>query len=228
MDRIKLIPPKPKDEEEKQKKEEISKHLNIWIEALKTRENCKPFLSKLVKLFEKVVENYKSFSYENVKNEPFTSICHSDLWVNNTLQILQADRIIDNKLVDFQFYCYDSPGQDVLFFLWSSVQLEVIKEHFDDLLQFYHMNFLQVLHEFCCDLLPFSFEKFEEELKNCVEYQIMHTIHICPLVFGKKGEFAMNLSAKSEKHEPRADDISDPIRDRIAFILQTCGEKEWI
>lgn len=226
LDKIKF--PHSKQSDENKEGTQKPKPLDIWLEALATRENCKPYLSKLQKIFEKFYEDQQKFFDENVQNEPFVSICHSDLWINNTLQILNGDKILDNKLIDFQFYCYDSPGHDVLFFIWTSVQLQVIKEHFNDLLQYYHLNFLQVLHELECDLIPFSYEQFEKELKLSAENQIMHTLQIAQIVFGKKGEFAIDISANGEKREKTADDISDVIRDRMSLIIQLCGERGWI
>lgn len=63
---------------------------------------------------------------------------------------------ISNKFVDFQCYDYKSPAIDLLNFLLTSVNTDVLKEEFDGLLKFYHSEFVDNLKKMGCDIEPFK------------------------------------------------------------------------
>ncbi|KAJ8872605.1 hypothetical protein PR048_026211 [Dryococelus australis] len=112
--------------------------------------------------------------------EPFATITHLDLWVNNIMFQYGPGSSKENpkkmKFVDFQITRYDSPARDLLFFLYSSAKLEVLSEHYDYLVRLYYDSFIDCLQLLGCDATPFRFEDFLEELKNSSVIEFWHII----------------------------------------------------
>ncbi|CAG9831175.1 unnamed protein product [Diabrotica balteata] len=68
--------------------------------------------------------------------EPFATITHRDLWVNNIMVKQVENTTKEVKIVDFQLYSYDSPAADIFFFVFSSVNFDVLRNHVDDLFKY--------------------------------------------------------------------------------------------
>lgn len=66
--------------------------------------------------------------------------------------------------MDYQFLNYDSLGKDLIFFLFDSVQNEVIKRKYDEILRLYHDTFISTLKRLKVDTTPYTYEKLLEEL----------------------------------------------------------------
>ncbi|KAG5867002.1 hypothetical protein JTB14_015334, partial [Gonioctena quinquepunctata] len=132
--------------------------VTMMLDLLWESDKCSPFISKVKKILETPKIKIKTV------REPFASFSHDDMWVNNAMMKLVNGRPIANKFVDFQIYKYASPASDLLFFLFTSVQQQVLEEHFDTLIKFYHTEFLKILHDLGCDTTPFRMEHFENEL----------------------------------------------------------------
>ncbi|KAG5891393.1 hypothetical protein JTB14_017916 [Gonioctena quinquepunctata] len=90
--------------------------------------------------------------------EPLSTVIHTDLWVNNTMQKFENEKAVANKLVDFQVYTYGSPAADLFFFLWTSVSMDVLKQNLDYFIEFYFENFIEILKEHQCDTSQFTFK----------------------------------------------------------------------
>lgn len=95
------------------------------------------------------------------EENPFNTICHNDLWVNNVM-IAYDDRGKPTrvKIFDFQLIMYASLSIDVLFFLFTSVQNDILLEHFEYFLKFYFDEFCKSLKYFGCSLDDFTWEKY--------------------------------------------------------------------
>nr|CAD7405059.1 unnamed protein product [Timema poppensis] len=78
-------------------------------------------------------------------SEPFASIFHDDLCVNNV---------------------YDSPAKDLLFFLFTSTEVGLVVDHFDDMVRLYHQTFTDWLTTLRCDTGPFSYKTFLTEINK--------------------------------------------------------------
>lgn len=205
-----------------------SMNFDVWLDVLATRNHCKLYLPKLKDIFDDIVKNPKPYWGIRDKKEPFATICHGDLWVNNTMQVFKGTKMLKNKFLDFQMYTYDSPAQDLLFFIWTSVQFDVLKEHFDDLLKYYHDNFTEILFQLGCDVSPFSFDKFQDELKEATKYKIVNGITMTKTILAEKGKLAVDMLAEPGAEQTKKEDISEAVRDRCALILQLCGNRGWL
>lgn len=222
-----LIRPVFKFPEPKEGKEPPSLSFNAWLEALESFPNCTPHLPNLKKIVDEIMQNPASiFGRREKRREPFATISHNDLWVNNTMQVFQGTKMLKNKFVDFQVYSYDSPAHDLLFSIWSSVRGSVIKEHFDDLVDYYYKNFQEVLAQLGCDVAPFGPDEFEEELKIASKFEILHTFMMTRPIFAEKGQFAFDMSKGPVA--VTKEELTDVVLDRCQLVTEICGRRGWI
>ncbi|XP_072381947.1 uncharacterized protein [Diabrotica undecimpunctata] len=180
------------------------------------------------KFIPKIQESFKKFSLLcDEFREPFATITHRDLWVNN-IMVKQVENTTEEvKIVDFQLYSYDSPAADIFFFLFSSVNFDVLKNHVDDLFKYYQQHFQKTLKDLDCDL-DFSYEKFIEELSLATRWELAHTIFfVCFVINGPKGGLPMPKDV-NEKPDVSKIKIPDFVADRIKWILSECDRRNWL
>lgn len=77
------------------------------IEILEEDEECRPFLSKMQKSLQLLKTDLHNF------REPFATIVHKDIWMNNFMVKLENGKVVKIKFVDFQNYTYESPVRDL-------------------------------------------------------------------------------------------------------------------
>ena len=74
-------------------------------------------------------------------------------------------------LIDLQITRLGRPGMDLAYFLCSSTSPNQRKQHFDDLIQFYHDQFTQELKDLQGDFkAPFSLEELKQEYNDCYKF----------------------------------------------------------
>lgn len=198
---------------------------STFAEILQESNKCVPWISKVKEIFDNTKRKQKM-----PPQEPFATMTHGDVWVNNTMIKFQNGLPVSNKLVDFQVCDYKSPASDVFFFLFTSVQLSVLQDNFDDLIEFYHKQFISHLEKLKCDIAPFGLAKFLEEMKPTTSIRLFHTIMMLFfVVYGKKGgstkEFDPNAPFDSEKMKA---DINPLAREKAWYLVHTCGTKGWL
>ncbi|XP_063220406.1 uncharacterized protein LOC134529837 [Bacillus rossius redtenbacheri] len=99
--------------------------------------------------------------------EPFATLVHDDLWTNNIMVSYSGDGNISGlKILDFQSVMYGSPAIDLLFFLFTSTNLDMTKKECDRFIQMYYHEFVDWLELLGCDTKPFSYRTFLDELKS--------------------------------------------------------------
>ncbi|CAG9833657.1 unnamed protein product [Diabrotica balteata] len=215
-----IPPPKPSD------KEKYGQSLEVFFSILEDYEECRPYISNLKIKFDKMRRAINDF-FDKPAREPFATLVHCDLWVNNTMQLFQSGNIKKNKFVDFQLYYYQSPLTDVLFFLWSSVHLNVLKQDFDELLIYYHTEFTDQLRRLNCNTNLFDIDKFWEELDAVAPSNFMDIMYMTMfVVFGKKDrgdELETDEIVRVAK-----EDVPKAARDKIAFMVSEYGRRKWI
>lgn len=119
---------------------------------------------------------------ENLR-EPWTSIIHSDFWVNNVMfHHSEKGKIDDVKFVDFQMYLYGSPTRDLLFFLYSSVHSEVTEEQLEDLMDLYYETMLNTLSKMGCNTNMFTKEGFKAKMAEDGQREFMHVCFMLKLL----------------------------------------------
>ncbi|XP_011699954.1 PREDICTED: uncharacterized protein LOC105457151 [Wasmannia auropunctata] len=105
--------------------------------------------------------------------EPWSTIIHSDFWVNNIMFHRDENgRVDDIKFVDFQNYLFLSPLREMIFFLFSST--DVSEDEIEKLIDLYHETLLAVLDRMGCDTEPFTREKFDAKMFTDAKLESMH------------------------------------------------------
>lgn len=191
---------------------------NVIIEILEENPACQPLINKMEK-------SAKLLTDERTFREPFATLSHKDMWINNFMVKLENGKVIKNKFVDFQAYTYDSPVRDLLFFLFTSVEITILKENLDYFLKFYHDQFIATLIELNCPTLDFSFEKFMDEIHYYGVFEIFHLMFMLVLVVhGKKGE------APSGDGPPHIllSAIPQKVKETVWWIVQEFEKRDWL
>ncbi|XP_017072241.1 uncharacterized protein LOC108108649 [Drosophila eugracilis] len=95
------------------------------------------------------------------------AVVHGDLWINN----IMFDSVNKKAVfVDFQNCYWGSPTVDLYFFFYTSVKLEILLKHQDDLLKHYLQNLQETLKH--CGFkgpLP-TFDLLKDEMQRCLFY----------------------------------------------------------
>lgn len=106
--------------------------------------------------------------------EPWSTIIHSDFWVNNIMFRRGEKEKLEIKFVDFQIYVCASPLRDLLFFLYSSVEPDIVDDHGDNLLDLYYETLLDILTKMKCNTSAFNKEDFTAKLAEDAEKEFVH------------------------------------------------------
>ncbi|CAL7944486.1 unnamed protein product [Xylocopa violacea] len=118
--------------------------------------------------------------WTDVLREPWTSIIHSDFWVNNVMFHRSEKGKVDSvKFIDFQMYMYASPMRDLLFFLYSSVNDDVTEEQIEDLMDLYYEILLNTLTKMGCNTEQFSKEDYKAKM---AEDAVREFVHLCFMI----------------------------------------------
>ncbi|XP_050511294.1 uncharacterized protein LOC126887687 [Diabrotica virgifera virgifera] len=203
----------------------FKKMVLVIEEILAESEECKPFIPKVKRAWD------KGDSKTEVR-EPFATICHRDLWLNNTMTKYESGKPPKNMFFDFQLYDYGSPAVDVLNFIFTSVQTAVAKQYFDDLIHHYHAEFVSNLERFGCDTEPFSYTNFLKELEMESEIVLGWTMDFVSLVvFSKKGQSLGDLNPDFEDPKFRQmmkDRMMPEAKERLLCIINQCHKYNWL
>lgn len=118
--------------------------------------------------------------WADAPREPWVSIIHSDFWVNNVLfHRDESGKIDDVKFVDFQMYLYSNPLRDLLFYLFSSVQLDVTDDEVEGLMDLYYETLVHTLKNMRCDTSAFTKEGYREKISKEAHREFTH---LCVLI----------------------------------------------
>lgn len=207
---------------------EIDKSVpNATLEAIiEEGDNCRHLILK-------VRESMKyDGEYNTEVKEPYVTITHQDLWVNNFMIKYEKNILTSNKFVDFQGCTYDSPVRDVLFFLFTSVQFDVLQDQLDKLLEYYHQYFEKTLEDLGCPTDEFSEEHYFDEIYRCGIMEIYHILFMYLfIVIGKKGGTVPTLDEQGVSGVPALptqQEIPQAAKRRAWWILQEFHKRGWL
>lgn len=189
------------------------------LNILRDRDFCVPLFPKIKNSFKYALKVSKTF------REPFATIVHRDIWVNNFMVKLDGQKVVKNKFVDLQVYSYDSPVKDLLFFLFTSVQFDVLKNNLDNLMRFYHEQFIKTLTDLGCCTTDFSYEKFMEEIKYYGRHEIGHILYMLLFVVCAKKGITGN---GDDPGRVAKENILPEAKERAWWILQEFENRKWM
>ncbi|XP_017126455.1 uncharacterized protein LOC108145501 [Drosophila elegans] len=120
---------------------------------------------------------------KDVDDGPFTTIVHGDLWINNMmLKYDENGTPVKVKIVDFQIAQYGSLVHDIIFLLFSSVDVNVLEENYYNFLNIYYNAFIQALRGVNVDTNNYSKEIFLNEVQKVAHIQLPHAIFMMKVI----------------------------------------------
>lgn len=153
---------------------------------------------------------------------------HGDLWVNNFLFKYKNKSVQDVIFLDFQMSVFGSPGFDLNYFFYTSMQLEVLKEKREELLKIYHRTLCDTLMAYKFDKIP-SFEDIQLEVRRREGYGFFANFGIFPGVSMDKSDSSDNTLENfmdKEFAEKKQDKIfsSKRLMDTMRYTLKRFDE----
>ncbi|XP_057651963.1 uncharacterized protein LOC130891329 [Diorhabda carinulata] len=221
---------RPHLEEKFKPQQGILDTLMFISEILFESDKCAAAVTKVQKVWKLFTNNPDSYK----PREPFATLSHSDLWVNNIMIKHDKGKPIHIKFVDFQVYNYKSPVMDLLNFLFTSVRNEVLKENIDDLIRFYHKELIENLKQLECDTEDYRFSEFQKELQEDASKVLCWALNFIPfIIFGPKGKVGASPHGDFDINSNK---IRDEMRkatpyiakEKMQFIVEYCESKKWI
>lgn len=193
--------------------------LPAFFEYVKKEDVYKPYMERVEKRWRRLFTgDYSAFS-DKPSSEPWASISHCDLWCNNTMQKIENGKIVKNKLLDFQLFQYASPICDLIFFIFSSIRNDILKEHFEEFLRHYHRHFVKKLEDLGCDSKPFEYSKFNEEVQKDAGSEFLHLVLMTVPIQSRRGDLALDLEKEDMSKAVNEDSISHETKEKTAVVV---------
>lgn len=158
--------------------------------------------------------------------EPWPTLVHQDFWVNNMMFQYEHNTsdIIDIKILDFQLCLYDFGAKDLIFFLISSVQKEILDNSLDRFMKYYHDRFLEYLKALDVDVTCFSWERFLQTVDHCGPIKFRQCIMMTQVIqatYGKEKDIG-------SKDGFLGRDAGDAYREKLLYVVRTFDRKGWL
>lgn len=134
-------------------------------------------------------------------------------------------KVDDVKIVDYQVSRICSPLKDLPYFLCASGSVDIIDNHFDELLDIYYDRYVEVLAKTGCDVSAFTKQSFHEQLNRDAKDELFHCILVLKLI---TSEVPQDMDISDMKSSLLLTDSSKLFLDRSWKIVSKFVEKGWI
>ncbi|EFN81252.1 uncharacterized protein LOC105186171 isoform X2 [Harpegnathos saltator] len=199
----------------------------------KTHEDYKkmPEAESYLDRIEKTIKHgfhYSTDSMVETAEEPWGTLVHNDFWVNNMLfKYNESGKPINMKIVDFQLTAYDYGVKDLIFFLISSSQEEVMDDHLDDMIDLYYNSFIDYLKLLNVDIGLFPKSKFIEHLNQSAPKKFNQCIMMVQVIQAARGSVTETSTLNGDKDifTGGIDDVN--YKRKLLHILFTFDRKGW-
>jgi hypothetical protein len=199
-----------------QQRSEMSKQVGRLIDDI---EELKPVKERILNAFD------CNFTPRETR-ETFATITHNDCWVNNFLLKLENGKPVKSVMVDYQLCSYGSPARDIVFFLFSSVQDDVLRKHYDDLIKLYYQIFISTLEQLKCVTTPFTFAALKEEISNEARHsQFGHVTFMLYPIFFPQTEVQANTDCDALIFDHK---IPDAHKQKFLSLVNEFIKRKWI
>lgn len=168
---------------------------------------------------------------ERPLREPWVTVIHMDFWMNNIM--VTGGKDSKTMFLDFQLPNFGTPVADLIFFLFTSVQLDVIREKLDDFIEFYHEQFTKNLRELDVSTDNYSFEGLLKEIATEVKVgEFGHVLDHSHFIFCEKGKTNFDQSNKDFTKEDlivQEDiEVNDKHIAKYSWIISEVLKRNWI
>ncbi|XP_066258652.1 uncharacterized protein [Euwallacea similis] len=178
----------------------------------------------------KLQECYRAPYERKPGNRLFSTITHNDIWVNNLLvKFDEYEKPLESKIVDYQFLNFGSPGKDLIFFIFDSVQNDVIRSRYQDLIRTYYSTFISVLKELKVDTAVFTLEKLKKELEFAAKetFAIGQCFVMLRPIFAVK-ENVTDVENLSNDNILQYKNASKAHKDKLCLLIEEFAKRKWI
>ncbi|XP_049766406.1 uncharacterized protein LOC126095697 [Schistocerca cancellata] len=205
--------------------EEQKRFSDVMVEHMCRLPEIAPFNDKVKAAFERLSDLPFAKLWAEVV-EPFASLSHNDLWVNNMVYRYEdSEKPTDVKFFDFQTLTYSSPVRDLVFFLYTSLQHDLVRNSVDELTDAYYENFVAWLKKLGCNTAVFTKAEFMKEIDRVAPTEIVHILMM------------LNVICAEEHEKFPIDDVSDSVppfssgemyRKKVLITLQDYDARGWL
>ncbi|KAJ8945003.1 hypothetical protein NQ318_010205, partial [Aromia moschata] len=122
------------------------------IQVAEESSDCLPFTNRIR---DELIKGAELTGYQIQSREPFATLIHCDLWINNTMIKLEDSKINTDLLCEIYY-----------FFIFDSIKTDVVIKNCDHLVEFYHRNFVSNLEKFNINVEPFSLDEFKKRNRH--------------------------------------------------------------
>lgn len=199
--------------------EEHKKMVHAWINTLKENPETLELVPRILPLLERRLY-FKP-------REPFATLGHGDLWINNIMVKQLNGQARNIKLLDFQFPEYRSPVADLIFLLFCSVSTEVLAESLDYLLEFFYLHFVDMLCRLNCEIPSLTWEFFIEDIRTeARKAEIFHIAFMTMVIFASKD--AVKNVSEFDEQEGIFGKLSMLQKEKVWMFVKTFAKMGWI
>lgn len=175
----------------------------------------------------KAIECGDANSWKAIPDEPWSTIIHADFWINNFMFHKTEDNHVDDiKFVDFQNYLFLSPTRELAFFLGSSINQQVMKENYDELINLYYNTLIERLRLLNSDVTLYCRDSFDERMRKDAKIEFSHCI--CMLKIITMDVNADNPDANNVKNLMASNEGNETYRNRLRDLVFLLHERHWL
>ncbi|XP_047096689.1 uncharacterized protein LOC124709085 [Schistocerca piceifrons] len=158
--------------------------------------------------------------------EPFVSLSHNDLWVNNMVfRYEDSEEPTDVKFFDFQTLTYSSPVRDLVFFLYTSLRHDLVGNSVDQLTGAYYESFVTWLKKLGCNTKDFTEAEFRKEIDRVAPTEIIHILMILNVICAEDHE---KFSAHDMQNSGPTFSSSEMYRKKLLITLRDYDARGWL
>lgn len=173
----------------------------LYKEGGPFQEEFKPWMQGAVKIITSLVSDLDDckdsvdyfISKSDKLGESATQLCkprenrlnvlnHGDFWMSNMLfKHDDSGKAIDVKFVDFQITRFASPVLDLIYFFWTSANVEVRNHKQNELFAIYLATLNATLEDLGCPE-RYTEEEFQLDIKTSTDWAVIAICNILPIV----------------------------------------------
>ncbi|CAH0550677.1 unnamed protein product [Brassicogethes aeneus] len=154
-------------------------------------------------------------------NEDFATCTHGDYWIDHNLLQFEDVHPMAHKMLNFQKCVYNSLTDDLILFLFTSINNKILESNFEDFLHFYFLKFIDFVEEF--KIKPkWTVAQFEAELRFSAQKAL----------FTRCISMVYPMCRSIERFNPNDNintfPLSEAHKEKIVLIILLFASKKWI
>lgn len=188
-------------------------------------EEAKPYLDRIDRTLEYSEQGNKNAAKPE---EPWATLVHNDFWVNNMMFRHDArGEVAGVKIVDFQLSVYDYGMNDLIFFLMSSANREILEHKMDDMIDYYYNSFIKSLKKLKVDTEKFPKKRFDEIVNRCGPIKFSQCLMMVQVIQAPKGNGPALEDLTENVFLTRSSD-NNVYKQKLLHIVQLFEKRGWL